>query len=321
MTFRVLIADYAWSDLAMEREILSAADAEIVEPRAVDEAAITIAARSCDAIMTNWAKITPGVIDAAGDTLKIVSRMGIGLDNIDIPHATSRGVVVTNVPDYCVDEVAEHAIAMLLTMARNVAFFHEQTKRGIYDLSSGPPMRRLSHQTLGIIGFGLTGQATAQRAVALGLTVLATNRSEKTPPAGVTMTDLDTLLTRSDFVSLHVPMVPETKYLIGADQLAIMKPSACLVNTARGGVIDTDALEEFMRAGGLRGVALDVHDPEPPDLSRPLFRDPRVIANPHAAFVSEESLAALRTRAARQVVDRLNGRTPENVRNPSVLRQ
>lgn len=170
-------------------------------------------------------------------------------------------------------------------------------------------------QTLGIIGLGNIGRELAEKALGIGLQVIATSRSGKNPLPGVDFVTLDELLTRSDYVSLHTPFTPETKRSIGAEQFAKMKPSAYLINTARGGLIDHDALLAALQSGKLAGAALDVQDPEPPDLSLPIFRDQRVFVTPHAAFVSEESLANLRSRVARQVVTRLTGKVPENVVN------
>jgi D-3-phosphoglycerate dehydrogenase len=180
-------------------------------------------------------------------------------------------------------------------------------------------LRRIEGQTLGIVGLGNIGRRLADKAIALGLKVLATSRSRRTVPAGVRYCDLDELLAQSDYVSLHMPLTAETRHVIGAAELARMKPTAYLVNTARGGLVDHAALAAALAAGKLAGAGLDVHDPEPPDLSLPPWNDPRVIVTPHAAFVSQESLAVLRSRTARQVVACLSGSRPENVVNPAVL--
>lgn len=316
--FKVLLTDYAWPDLDIERRILREADAELIVAEKTDAAALADLARDADAIMTNWAKVPESVI-AAGPKLRIVARLGIGLDNIDIEAATRRGIVVTNVPDYCVIEVAEHSLALLLALARKVAFYHQQTKSGQYRLQSGPTLRRMEGQTLGIIGFGRIGRKLAEKALALGICVLAAGRGHKEPPPGVTWCAIGELLERSDYISLHVPLVPQTRHLIGAAELARMKPSAYLINTARGGLIDTAALAAALSAGRLAGAALDVQDPEPPDLSQSPYNDARVIVTPHAAFVSAESLENLRTRTATQVAARLRGEQPENVVNLPAL--
>ncbi len=313
--FKVLLTDYAWPDLDIERRTLAEIDAQLIVADATDERSLGSLAGDVDAIVTNWAKVT-GAVLAAARKCRMVARLGIGLDNIDIAFATQRGMLVTNVPDYCLIEVAEHALALLLGQARKVAFYHRETKQGRYELQSGLPLRRIEGQTLGIVGLGRIGRKLAEKAAALSLKVLATNRSMTAPPpTGIEWRDLDSLLAESDYVSLHAPLTPDTRNLIDARRLALMKSSAYLINTARGGLIDTTALAEALNAGRLAGAALDVQDPEPPDLSQPPYDDPRVVVTPHAAFVSVESLDNLRSRAARQVVAVLRGERPENVVN------
>jgi D-3-phosphoglycerate dehydrogenase len=316
--FKVLLTDYAWADLDIERQALSEADAELIVAEKTDAGTLAELARDADAIMTNWAKVPDSVI-AAGPKLRIVARLGIGLDNIDVESATRRGIVVTNVPDYCLIEVAEHALALLLSLGRKIAFYHQQTKAGQYRLQSGPALRRIANQTLGIVGLGQIGRELAERAAALGMRVLAFSRTQKQAPPGVEWAPFNELLERSDYVSLHAPLTPQTRHLIGAAELARMRPTAYLINTARGGLIDTAALTAALAADRLAGAALDVQDPEPPDLSQPPYNDPRVIVTPHAAFVSVESLENLRSRAARQVAVRLADGEPENVVNLAVL--
>ena len=316
----VLLTDYAWPDLEIERQILAEAGAELIAAPANDPA--TLAQLAADprvaGIMTNWARVTAEVI-AAAPGCRIIARTGIGLDNIDVAAATARGIVVTNVPDYCLIEVAEHALALILALGRKVAWFHAETKTGSYDLQTGPPLRRIAGQTLGIVGLGNIGRMLATKAQGLGMRVIASGRSRRDTMPGVEWRDLDALLAESDYVSLHLPSTSATQHLIGADQLARMKPSAYLINTARGALVDERALAAALAAGRLAGAGLDVQQQEPPDLNQPPFNDPRVIVTPHAAFVSQESLANLRSRAARQVADRLQGRVPENVVNPAVL--
>jgi D-3-phosphoglycerate dehydrogenase len=318
MGWKVLITDYAWPDLDIERAILAEAGAEVILPEGEDAASLARAAVEADAIMTNWANVPADVIAAAA-RCRIVARLGVGLDNIDVAFATERGIVVTNVPDYCRTEVAEHALALILALARKVAYYHAQTKGGEYDLTAGPGLRRIEGQTLGIVGLGSIGTALAEKAQGIGLCVVAVSRSGRQAP-GVRLVSLDELLTQSDYVSLHVPLGDQTRHLIGAEQLRRMKPSAYLINTARGDVVDHAALAEALHQNQLAGAALDVQSPEPPDLSRPPYNDPRVIVTPHAAFVSVESLENLRSRAARQVATRLVGGVPESVVNPRVLR-
>jgi D-3-phosphoglycerate dehydrogenase / 2-oxoglutarate reductase len=316
--FHVLITDYAWPDVEIERRTLAEIDAELIVAEKSRQDAASLAAlagqHQVDAIMTNWAKVPQAVIEAS-PKCRIVSRLGIGLDNIDVAYCTSRGIPVTNIPDYCLIEVAEHALALLLSLSRKVAFYHHETKLGRYQLQAGPKLRRIEGQTLGIVGLGNIGRKLAEKALGIGLKVIATSRSGKSRLPGVKIVSLDELLAAGDYVSLHVPMTPQTKHMLGAAQLAKMKPSAYLINTARGGLIDTAALAAALAENRLAGAALDVQDPEPPDLSQPPYNDPRVIITPHAAFVSEESLADLRLRVARQVRARLTEGVPENVVN------
>jgi D-3-phosphoglycerate dehydrogenase len=317
--FKVLLTDYAWPDLDIERQTLAEVDAElIVAPDGETKTLVSLAA-DADAIMTNWATVPAEVIDAAPQC-RIVARLGIGLDNIDVAAATRHGMMVTNIPDYCLIEVSEHALALLLGLARKVAFYHHESKSGRYDLKAGPPLRRIEGQTLGIVGLGNIGTALAGKATALGLKVLATDPVRRTAPDGVTLCDLDALLSASDYVTLHVPLTPKTRHLIGREQLARMKPSAYLINTARGGLVDSEALAAALAAGQLAGAGLDVQDTEPPDLSRPPWTDPRVIVTPHSAFASEESLDDLRTRTARQVAACLSGAEVAHVVNQAALK-
>ena len=194
------------TDLEIERRVLREVDAELVVAPDGDARTLAELASDCDAIMTNWAKVPAEVIDSA-PRCRIVARLGIGLDNIDVTAATRRGMLVTNVPDYCLIEVAEHALALVLALARKVAFYHHQAKGGRYDLQAGPPLRRIAGQTLGIVGLGNIGRTLAAKALALKLRVLASDPARPQPPQGVTLCELDELLAESDYVSLHVPLV------------------------------------------------------------------------------------------------------------------
>lgn len=312
--FKVLITDYAWPDVTIERDTLAKIDAELVVAPKGDAETLAKLAADCDAIMTNWAKVPQSVIEACKNC-KIVSRLGIGIDNIDVAYCQSQNIPVTNVPDYCLIEVAEHALAQLLALSRKIAFYHHETMNGRYVLQAGPKLRRIEGQTLGIVGLGNIGRKLAEKALGLKLNVLAYSRSRKDPMPGVEFVEIDELLQRSDYVSLHTPLTKDNKHWLNAEKFKLFKPSAYLINTARGGLIDHAALQAALDAGQLAGAALDVQEVEPPDLSQPPYNDPRVIVTPHAAFVSEESLQNLRSRVATQVATRLTGGVPENIVN------
>ncbi|MCH9652449.1 MAG: C-terminal binding protein [Planctomycetes bacterium] len=317
--FRVLITDRAWPDCEVEQKELALVDAEVIEaPPGADEQTLIQFATGVDAIATCWAPVTKAVIAAAPDC-KTVARLGIGLDNIDVEYATSLKIPVTNVPDYCIPEVADHTIALMLARLRNVAFFHLQTKQGIYELASAPLPRRLSALTMGVFGFGLTGQAVAQRARAFGMNVIATNTSGNDYGTGTTMVPFHELIQQSDVISIHAPLTDATLHQFDTNAFSQMKPTAFLINTSRGALIDFAALKTAIENNTIAGAALDVFDPEPPDLNDPFFKDERVILTPHAAFISKESLDELRQQAAHQIAEILVGKQTTNVVNPAVF--
>ena len=313
--FRVLMTDRAWPDYDIEHAILADAGAELIEATATDEMILAEFAKDVDAIGTTWARVTERVIRST-TKCKIVARFGIGLDNIDVRVATELGIPVTNCPDYCVSEVSDHALGLLLACARRIGFFHWRTKQGEYNLGEATTMRRLSSQTVGLIGLGHTARELLPKLRAIRFNVVAHTRSGNVHGADCKMVSLQELLIQSDFVSLHAPLTPETHHLMNAERLRLMKPTAYLINTSRGGLIDASALWNAIHTNRLAGAALDVFDPEPPDLTLPLYRNERVIITPHAAFVSAESLEQLRRQATNQIVQALRGEIPENVVNP-----
>ncbi|WP_437187594.1 C-terminal binding protein [Planctomicrobium sp. SH668] len=317
-THKVLITDHPWPDLDIERRILTPYGVEIVDAPDESEETLTRLAEHVDAIATCWAKVTEKVIHSAS-TCRIICRMGIGLDNIDIPAATSRGILVTNVPDYCVEEVADQAFGLLLGLTRNIGFFHLRTKGQEYNLRSGPAMHRLKGRTLGLFGLGKTGQLVLERAKAFGLNVIAHTPSGNNYGTDCKMVSFDELLETSDYISLHAPLTDSNRHQFNAEAIAKMRTGAFLINTSRGPLIDPAALNDAIQRGKLAGAGLDVFDPEPPSLSDQLYLDERVIVTPHAAFVSEESLANLRERVSHQIAAVLSGELPENVVNPKVL--
>lgn len=314
---RVLLTDRPWPDATIERRLLGEAGFELVEAPDGREETLATLAVDCEGILTCWAKVTARVISAA-PRLRGIGRLGIGLDNIDLATATGRGIPVTNVPDYCVEEVADHALALLLSLWRNMAYFRDQVNAGRYELAAAPPMHRLRGRMLGLIGLGRIGRAVAERAIGFGLRVQAHTASGSSHGADVPIVDLETLLATSDAISLHAPLTPATHHLLNDARLSRCRPGVVLVNTSRGGLIDRAALWRGILSGHIAGAGLDVFEVEPPDLTEPLYRDPRVVVTPHAAFVSVESLLDLRDRATRQMIDILEGRRPANVVNPAV---
>ena len=312
--FRVLMTDRAWPDTEIETAILRTVDAELIESPATDEATLVRLVADVDAIATTWARVTDMVIRNS-PRCRVISRFGIGLDNIAVTTATELGIPVTNCPDYCVSEVSDHALGLILACARRIGFFHWRTKRGEYNLGAATTMRRLSGQTVGLIGLGRIARELVPKLRALGLKILAYTPSGSDHGTGCRMVPVSELLTESDFVSLHAPLVAKTYHLINAERLSLMKPTAYLINTSRGGLVDPAALWDALQKNQIAGAALDVFEPEPPNLSDPLYCDERVIVTPHAAFVSAESLIAMRTQAVEQIVQALRGERINNVVN------
>ena len=307
---KILITDYPWPDLSVETRLLDRGGATLIAAPDDSEPTLAQLAEDCDAILTCWAKVTSAVLRNAS-RCKMVSRMGIGLDNIDLKACRERGILVTNVPDYCVNEVAEHALASIFALGRNIANFHLATKQGRYDLAAAPPMRQLRGATLGIIGMGKIGRQLATLATAVGMKVVVAAR----PSIGSEFVQLPLteLARQSDYISLHAPLSDQTRNLIDAEFLGNMKPTAFLINTSRGALVDHAALAEALGNGKIAGAALDVQDPEPPDLQTAPFNMTQTIVTPHAAFVSETSLLTLRETATRQVLQFLAGERPDNI--------
>jgi D-3-phosphoglycerate dehydrogenase len=317
-TPKVLITDHAWPDITLEAALLEAAGLDVVDAPTGEEATLSDLARDAVAIMTCFARVTPAVIDNAPN-LRVVARFGVGVDNIAVDSASARRIPVTYVPDYCVAEVAEHALALLLSLARGVARYDRAVRGGGWQLSVAAPLRRIEGRTLGLIGCGRIGSRLASKALGLGFNVVVYDQAPVPLPAGARGVSLAELLEHSDFISLHLPLTPQTRGIIDEDALRHMKSTAYLVNTARGGLVDTAALARALRAGSIAGAGLDVLPEEPIAADDPLLYLENVVLTPHVAFYSEESLVDLRRRTAQSVVDVLAGRAPENLANADAL--
>jgi D-3-phosphoglycerate dehydrogenase len=319
--YQVLVTDCAWPVLDIERAILAAAGMDLIMAKTGDEAELVALAPQVDAILTTWRPITARVLDAA-QQCRTVSNYGVGIDNIDLDHATELGIIVSYVPDYCVEEVSDHAMALLLACARRIGIFDRDTRQGHWNRHAGRPMHRIRGRTLGLIGYGNTARALVPKARGFGLRIMAYNPylEEGVHDSDVTVThDLPALLAQADFVSIHAPLTDETQGMFNADLLRQMQPHAFLINTSRGGLVDDAALYQALTEGWIAGAGLDVLMQEPPPAGYPLLSLDTVIVTPHAAFDSQESLEELQTRAANHVVQVFNGGLPEVVANPAVL--
>ena len=325
MTYKVLVADYAWPSLDVEKGVLSQVGAELIVAESGDESDLLSLASEHDvaAIMVNWKEVTPAVL-AAAPNCKIVARFGVGVDNIAVAEATDRGIVVANVPDYCYEETSDHALALIMALGRNLVPLINDTKTGNWNLHVSPrPFARLNTQTVGVVGYGRIGRALAEKARGIGMNVIAyTPRltAERVSDGIEATQSLDYLLAQSDYISLHLPANAATENLINAAKLSLMKPSAYLINTARGAVVDEDALYEALQNGQIAGAALDVISTEYARSGNKLIGLENVWVTPHAAFYSPTAIADLSQKTAENVAAVLRGDKPpaDYVVNPAV---
>jgi len=311
--FFVAVADSVFPNLDPARELLSSIGAEIqLAPEPTPDEIMKLA-KDADGVLVTYAKITADMIRQM-TKCRIISRFGIGVDNVDIPVATEKGIVVTKVPDYCIDEVSDHAMALLLSAVRKIPMGTDQVHAGTWKMPNFVPIHRLRGSVLGLAGFGRIPQLVAPKAQAFGMKVIAFDPylpKDVFTKAGVEQVDFPTLLKRSDYISVHSPLTPETKGLFGADAFKQMKKGSYIVNTARGPVIDEQALAAAIDSGHIAGAGLDVMTTEPP-VNSPLIGKKNVIITPHTSFYSDESLVELQTKAAQEVANVLTGKPARN---------
>jgi D-3-phosphoglycerate dehydrogenase len=316
----IAVSDSVFPNLNPAREVLSRIGGELLLAEGPTLEDIMQVARDADALLVTYAKVTDGMI-AQMTRCRIIARFGIGVDNVDIPAATKAGIVVTRVPDYCIDEVSDHTMALLLALARKIPFANARAHAGRWEMPAVVPIYRLRGSILGLVGFGRIPQLVAPKAKAFGLKVMSYDpqvSQETMNRIGVEKVDFSELVSVSDHISIHAPLVPETNRLFNADVFCRMKPTAYLINTARGPIVDEQALAQALDWGQLAGAALDVLSQEPPWAS-PLFGRDNVILTPHMSFYSAESLIELQRKASEEVVRVLSGEAPLNPLNPEAL--
>ncbi len=322
MGWKVLITDHVWPTTDPERAVLEAAGAKVIVAPDGNEDTLINLAKDVDAIMTCFAKVTEKVIRSAEKCVAI-GRFGVGTDNIDVATATELGIPVTYVPDYCVDEVSDHVLAMLHTWNRKIALFDQSVKsEGWGHLGLTMRIKRLRGKTIGIVGFGRIGQAVAEKASVFGLKILASDPvtpKEIVESYGGQLVTFEELLEQSDFVSLHAPLTPATEKLIGSREFGLMKDDSFLINAARGPLIDESALYDALSNGKIGGAGLDVMVENEPPKNHPLMQLENILITPHTAFFSQESTLELEERAASEVVRVYKNIMPENLVNKEVL--
>lgn len=322
MSFKVLVTDYVWPSVEPERAVLAKIGAELVVAPDGEEDTLAALAQDVDAILTCFAQVTDKVVRAA-EKCVVIGRYGVGVDNIAVDTATELGIAVTYVPDYCVDEVSDHVMGLLLDWNRRISLFDSSVKdAGWGSVPLTMRIMRLRGKKLGIVGFGRIGKAVCGKALAFGFDVLEYDpfvSPEQAADAGARSVDLETLLRESDFVTLHSPLTPDTENLIGAAELALMKEDSFLINCARGPLIDENALYEALSSGRIGGAGLDVLVDAHPSADNELLKLDNVVVTPHVAFFSQEAVLELEERAAGEVASVLLGQMPDNLVNTAVL--
>ncbi|CAM4300242.1 C-terminal binding protein [Paenibacillus tarimensis] len=318
MTLKVVVTDYEYENLEPEREVFEPLGIELIPAQCHTEREVIEAAKDAHGLISQYAPITRNVIENLPHC-KVISRYGIGVDTIDVKAASDRGIIVGNVPDYCIDEVSDHALALLLTGARKIIPLHQAIQKGKWDYKIGVPIYRLRGLVLGLVGFGRIPQQVARKAQAFGLRVIA---YDPFIPGGVAesfevkLVQLDELCAQSDFISVHAPLLASTRGMIGEEQFRRMKKGAIIVNTARGPIIQEEALIRALQERTISGACLDVVEQEPIDESNPLLSMDNVILTPHISWYSEESQNELKRKTAQNVARVLIGERPDYIVNP-----
>jgi D-3-phosphoglycerate dehydrogenase / 2-oxoglutarate reductase len=309
----VLVTDHVFPNLDPENAVLKGIGT-LREAGSINDAQLLELARHADAVLNCYRPLSADLVEAMNNC-RIIARYGIGVDTIPLEVATSRGIQVTNVPDYCIEEVADHSLALILALTRGIIRGLDQTRGCGWNVKLLRPLHRQRGQTLGLVGFGRIARALAHRATALGYQIIVSDpflSDEAVRAGGARAVDLDTLFKESDVVSLHAPLTSKTRHMVNAERLKTMRPGAVLVNTSRGGLVDYEAIVTALRGGSLGGAGLDVLETEPPVAgSTPISEVPNLVVTPHLAFYSEQALVELQRKAAEQIRAVLEGRTPD----------
>ncbi len=316
----VLKTDGDFRDVGAERKILRDAGYELVERNCLTSDDVLEACRELnpEALIVLKAPLNKEVMVSAG-SVKAISRYGIGLDMIDMPAATELGIPVAYVPDYCVDEVSNHAISLMFSAERRILMFDRKVRKGDWSMEGIVPVHRFSQKTIGLLGFGRLSRAVAHKMKAFGVKLISFDPlvgGDDMAALGVEKADsLDELFVNSDIISVHVPLTKQTQGIIGKDALEKMKKGSVVVNTSRGGIVDQKALLHAVKSGHIASAGLDVFEDEPIDPSDPILEEPRIVLTPHVSYYSEEALSQVQSDTAQGIVDILGGKKPRNLAN------
>lgn len=318
--WKVYLTDYDHPNFDIVEKALASVGARLYYTQSRTEDEVIANCADADGLLVSYAPITKRVLESLPNVLVAV-RLGIGYETFDLEGATKTGVYLANVPDYCLDEVADLTMALILSKARKLPLLMDLARRGVWDYKPAAPVHRLRAMTLGLVGFGHIAREVAVRAKSFGMRVLA-HDVNVAPSAmqsvGVIPADLETVLKESDFVSLHVPLNEKTRGLISARELALMKPTAYLINTARGPVVDQEALVEAVRSRRVAGAALDVVSVEPPRPDEPVLHTEGIDVTPHAGWFSVEAMQTMHQLAAEEFARVFRGQPPRSLLNKDI---
>jgi D-3-phosphoglycerate dehydrogenase / 2-oxoglutarate reductase len=316
---KIVITDHRFPDVEQERRAVEAEGWELVVSATAEELALIELCRDADGIITARAPFTRRVLETM-ERCRIIVRYGIGIDTIDIAAANECGIAVANVPDYCVDEVSDHALTLLLMLSRQIMQAMALARHDRWSITEMPKLNRLRGRTCGLLGCGRIGGLLAVKASVLGMNVIAHDpfiSEQRAREVGVRLVSFDDLLTRSDFVSLHAPLTKDTYHRFDREALTRMRTTASIINTSRGGLIDEPALIAALDSGRIAGAGLDVLESENSvtNVRRALVNHPKVLVTAHTGWLSEEARLALQRSAIGQVIGCLKGEKPYGIMN------
>lgn len=318
----IALVNMDFESFELEEEMAKAAGIELIHSTERDAASTIAHCGDADGIVTSYGIFDRNLFESL-PKLKVVSRTGVGYDSIDLPAATENGVAICTAPGYANEVVSDHAITLAMGVLRRTNELDADIRAGIWDYARRRPLGQAYGRTFGVVGMGAIGRATARKAAGMGFRVICWSRSlvpGRRTPEGFECVEYEELLREADIVSFHAALTPDTHHMLNADTLKLMKPTAVVVNTARGAVVDTVALAEALEEGRLWGAALDVFEEEPVSIDHPIFKAPHTLFSAHAAYWSEESGVELRTRTMQSAIDVVLGRKPADCLNPSVLK-
>ena len=315
--FRVVITDCDHGSIEEEKGELERIGAELILAQAQEESDLIRSCKEADGLINQYSILSRKVLESL-PKCKVISRYGVGVDSVDLKAATELGMIVANVPDYCMDEVADQTVAMILALIRKVVFFDQRVKAGVWDFREGIPIHRIRGRTLGLIGCGRIGMEVARRVSGFGVKVIAFDPYLAKAPAGIELKDFDSVLKESDMISVHCPLNQSTRHLIGEPEFGKMEKKPIIINTSRGPIVDEEALTRALDQDLVSGAGLDVLEKEPPGSGHPLLSRSNVVLSPHISFYSVESISELKRRTAKNVADVLAATWPGSVVNSDV---